>query len=117
MNFLGLSAYYHDSDAAVIINGEINATAQEERFTRKKHDAGFPGNAISYCLNEADISLTDIDHEVFYDKPLVKFERLRWPAQTSRLVGKAGKYLCNVEDVDGDGLDYLMCNVYIQPVL
>jgi carbamoyltransferase len=73
---LGLSAFYHDSAAALIVDGEIIAAAQEERFTRKKHDAGFPGNAISYCLDEAGISLNDVDHVVFYDKPLVKFERL-----------------------------------------
>ncbi len=73
---LGIAAYYHDSAATLIVDGEIIAAAQEERFTRKKHDAGFPGNAIAYCLDEAGISLTDVDHVVFYDKPLVKFERL-----------------------------------------
>jgi carbamoyltransferase len=75
-NILGLSAYYHDSAAALVCNGEIIAAAQEERFTRKKHDAGFPENAIRYCLAEAGISLADVDEVVFYDKPLVKFERL-----------------------------------------
>jgi carbamoyltransferase len=73
---LGIAAYYHDSAAALIVDGEIIAAAQEERFSRKKHDAGFPGNAISYCLDEAGIGLSDVDHVVFYDKPLVKFERL-----------------------------------------
>jgi len=73
---LGLSAYYHDSAAALTIDGDIVAAAQEERFTRKKHDAGFPGNAIRYCLEEAGIGLVDVDEVVFYDKPLVKFERL-----------------------------------------
>lgn len=73
---LGLSAYYHDSAAALIKDGEIIAAAQEERFTRKKHDASFPAEAISYCLAEAGISLSDVDHVVFYDKPLIKFERL-----------------------------------------
>jgi carbamoyltransferase len=73
---LGLSAYYHDSAAALLKNGEICAAAQEERFTRKKHDAGFPANAIRYCLEEAGISLQDVDHIVFYDKPLLTFERL-----------------------------------------
>ncbi len=73
---LGLSAYYHDSAAALLRNGEIVAAAQEERFTRKKHDAGFPRNAIRYCLDTAGISLTDLQSVVFYDKPLVKFERL-----------------------------------------
>jgi len=73
---LGLSAYYHDSAAALVRNGDIVAAAQEERFTRKKHDAGFPENAIRYCLDEAGLSLSDVDEVVFYDKPLVKFERL-----------------------------------------
>ena len=73
---LGISAFYHDSAAVLIIDGDIIAAAQEERFTRIKHDAGFPGHAISYCLEEASVGLTDIDQVVFYDKPLVKFERL-----------------------------------------
>jgi len=73
---LGLSAYYHDSAAALVVDGEIIAAAQEERFSRKKHDPGFPINAVSYCLAEAGISLSDVDYVVFYDKPLVKFERL-----------------------------------------
>lgn len=76
MNILGISAYYHDSAAALIRDGDIVAAAQEERFTRKKHDAGFPANAIQYCLNESALTLSDIDFVVFYDKPLVKFERL-----------------------------------------
>ena len=75
-HILGISAYYHDSAAALVSDGEIVAAAQEERFTRKKHDPGFPENAIRYCLQEANLALTDIDHIVFYDKPLVKFERL-----------------------------------------
>lgn len=73
---LGLSAYYHDSAAALVKNGEIVAAAQEERFSRKKHDAGFPDSAIRYCLTEAGLSLADVDEVVFYDKPLIKFERL-----------------------------------------
>jgi len=73
---LGISAYYHDSAAALLNDGDIVAAAQEERFTRKKHDPGFPGNAIAYCLREGGISLGDLDNVVFYDKPLVKFERL-----------------------------------------
>ena len=73
---LGISAYYHDSAAALIRNGQIVAAAQEERFSRKKHDARFPTSAIEYCLEEAGISLKDIDDVVFYDKPLIKFERL-----------------------------------------
>lgn len=75
-NILGLSAYYHDSAAALVCDGEIIAAAQEERFTRKKHDPGFPANAIQCCLDEAGITLADVDQIVFYDKPLVKFERL-----------------------------------------
>ncbi|RMH35931.1 MAG: hypothetical protein D6690_07575 [Nitrospirae bacterium] len=76
MNILGISAYYHDSAAALVRDGDIVAAAQEERFTRKKHDASFPGHAIAYCLKEAGITLTDVDYAVFYDKPLIKFERL-----------------------------------------
>jgi carbamoyltransferase len=76
MNILGISAYYHDSAAALIRDGEIIAAAQEERFSRKKHDARFPKNAIAYCLKEAKIDLQQLDRIVFYDKPLVKFERL-----------------------------------------
>jgi carbamoyltransferase len=73
---LGISAYYHDSAAAIIADGQIVAAAQEERFTRKKHDPGFPEHAIRYCLEEASIALVDVNYVVFYDKPLVKFERL-----------------------------------------
>lgn len=73
---LGISAYYHDSAAALISQGEVVAAAQEERFTRKKHDAGFPENAIQYCLKSAGIALEEVDDIVFYDKPLLKFERL-----------------------------------------
>jgi len=76
MNILGISAYYHDSAAALVCDGQIVAAAQEERFSRKKHDARFPKNAIAYCLKEANLTLLDIDNIVFYDKPLVKFERL-----------------------------------------
>lgn len=73
---LGLSAYYHDSAAALIKDGEIVAAAQEERFTRKKHDPGFPSNAVEYCLEEGGIQLSDVEYVIFYDKPLIKFERL-----------------------------------------
>jgi carbamoyltransferase len=73
---LGISAYYHDSAAALLSKGEILAAVQEERFSRKKHDARFPQHAIRYCLTEADVRLLDLDQIVFYDKPLVKFERL-----------------------------------------
>jgi len=73
---LGISAYYHDSAAALVVDGEIRAAAQEERFSRKKHDAGFPNQAITYCLSAAGLVLQDLDQIIFYDKPLVKFERL-----------------------------------------
>lgn len=76
MKILGISGYYHDSAAALVIEGDIIAAAQEERFSRKKHDARFPQSAISYCLQEANISLNELDQIIFYDKPLVKFERL-----------------------------------------
>ena len=73
---LGLSAYYHDSAACLVRDGEIVAAAQEERFTRKKHDSGFPANAVAYCLREAGIGMADVEYVGFYDKPLLKFERL-----------------------------------------
>jgi carbamoyltransferase len=76
MTVLGISAFYHDSAAAIIKDGDIIAAAQEERFTRKKHDAGFPANAIKYCLEECGTELNKLDAIVFYDKPLLKFERL-----------------------------------------
>ena len=73
---LGVSAYYHDSADALLRDGEIVAAAQEERFTRKKHDPQIPAHAVEYCLSEGRIALADVDYIVFYDKPLVKFERL-----------------------------------------
>ena len=73
---LGISAFYHDSAAALIVDGNIVAAAQEERFTRKKHDPAFPAMASEYCLKEAGLTLADVDYVVFYDKPLLKFERL-----------------------------------------
>jgi carbamoyltransferase len=76
MRLLGISAFYHDSAAALVEDGVIAAAAQEERFTRKKHDAGFPHNAVSFCLERAGGRLEDIDYVVFYDKPFLKFERL-----------------------------------------
>lgn len=76
MNLIGISAHYHDSAAALIRDGRIVAAAQEERFTRKKHDPDFPAHAIRYCLQEAGLTLADIDGVVYYDKPLIKFERL-----------------------------------------
>jgi carbamoyltransferase len=76
MKILGISAYYHDSAACIIVDGEIVAAAQEERFTRKKHDSSFPLNAIAYCLREAKAIPKEIDFVVFYEKPFLKFERL-----------------------------------------
>ncbi len=76
MRILGISAFYHDSAAALVEDGRIVAAAQEERFTRKKHDASFPHNAIGYCLDAVGAKLSGIDHVAFYDKPFLKFERL-----------------------------------------
>ncbi len=76
MTILGISAFYHDSAAAVVQDGTILAAAQEERFTRKKHDARFPTHAVQFCLNDVGCSIDDLDAVVFYDKPLLKFERL-----------------------------------------
>ena len=76
MNILGISAFYHDSAAALVTDGKIVAAAQEERFTRKKHDPAFPAKAIDYCLAEAGIGPGDLDYVAFYEKPYLKFERL-----------------------------------------
>lgn len=76
MRVLGISAFYHDSAAALIEDGHLVGAAQEERFTRKKHDSAFPQNAVQYCLDEAGIKLADVDYVAFYDKPFLKFERL-----------------------------------------
>jgi len=76
VNILGISAFYHDSAAALVRDGEVAAAAQEERFSRKKHDFGFPQHAIDYCLAEGGITGEELDHVAFYDKPLLKFERL-----------------------------------------
>src|SRR6184192_1623392 len=73
---LGLSAFYHDSAAALIVDGDIAAAAQEERFTRKKHDPAFPASAIACCLKEGGIKAEDLNYVAFYDKPLTKFDRL-----------------------------------------
>src|SRR5437867_3770212 len=75
-DILGISAFYHDSAACLLRDGEIVAAAQEERFTRKKHDAGFPTEAVRYCLREGRTSLNDMRYVAFYDKPFLKFERL-----------------------------------------
>ena len=76
MKILGISAFYHDSAAAIIEDGKIIAAAQEERFTRKKHDPHFPTNAVKFCLQYAGATIDDLDAIAFYDKPLLKFERL-----------------------------------------
>src|SRR2546421_8304735 len=76
MNILGISAFYHDSAAALVQDGDIAAAAQEERFTRIRHDSGFPTNAVAYCLRAGQLKLSDLDAVVFYEKPLVKAERL-----------------------------------------
>src|SRR3990172_3389947 len=76
MNILGISCFYHDAAAALLRDGDIVAAAQEERFTRKRHDAEFPARAIAYCLREGGISPKDLDAVAFYDKPLLKFERI-----------------------------------------
>src|ERR1051326_6956199 len=73
---LGLSAFYHDSAAALVVDGKIVAAAQEERFSRKKHDPDFPGQAVAYCLEEAGLDADDLSYVAFYDKPLIKFDRL-----------------------------------------
>src|SRR5436305_779396 len=75
-SILGISAFYHDSAAALVVDGRVVAAAQEERFSRKKHDAGFPTEAVGYCLAEAGLTAADLDWVGFYDKPLLKFERL-----------------------------------------
>ena len=76
MRILGISAFYHDSAAALVEDGRVVAAAQEERFTRKKHDSAFPHHAAAFCLREAGTDLSGIDDVVFYDKPFLKFERL-----------------------------------------
>ncbi|HMY19669.1 MAG TPA: carbamoyltransferase N-terminal domain-containing protein, partial [Polyangium sp.] len=73
---LGISAFYHDAAAALLVDGRVVAAAEEERFTRKKHDASFPKNAIAHCLRLANLSAEQIDYVGFYEKPLLKFERL-----------------------------------------
>ena len=75
-SILGISAFYHDSAAALIVDGDIVAAAQEERFSRKKHDPRYPFNAIKYVLRESNLELNKVDHIVFFEKPFLKFERL-----------------------------------------
>src|SRR3989338_9034774 len=76
MYILGISCFYHDSAAALIKDGDIVSAVQEERFTRKKHDHSFPSNAVNYCLEDAGITIKDINYVAFYDKPFIKFERI-----------------------------------------
>src|SRR5271156_481529 len=76
MRILGISAFYHDSAACLVRDGQIIAAAQEERFTRKKHDASFPYHAVQYCLKEAGTGISDVSYVAFYEKPFLKFERL-----------------------------------------
>src|SRR6059058_3377985 len=76
MHVLGVSAFYHDSAAALVVDGHIVAAAQEERFTRQKHDPGFPSQAIAYCLEEGQRTAEQLDYVAFYEKPLTKFDRL-----------------------------------------
>jgi len=75
-SILGISAFYHDSAATIVVDGEIIAAAQEERFSRIKHDPKYPFNAINYVLKEANLKLNEVDHIVFFEKPFLKFERL-----------------------------------------
>ena len=76
VSILGISAFYHDSAAALVVDGKIIAAAQEERFTRKKHDSNYPHNAVEFVLKFGKLKLSDIDYIVFYEKPFLKFERL-----------------------------------------
>ena len=75
-SILGISAFYHDSAAAIVVDGQVIAAAQEERFSRIKHDAAFPAQAIEFCLEQSGLSVTELDHVVFYEKPFKKFERI-----------------------------------------
>src|ERR1700731_4588059 len=76
ISILGISAFYHDSAAALVVDGELVAAAQEERFSRRKHDAGFPSQAAAYCLQQAGLRPDQLDYLAYYEKPLSKFERL-----------------------------------------
>ena len=76
MNILGISGYYHDSSATLLMDGDIVAAVQEERFTRRKYDPSFPKHSITYCLKEGNIKPKELDYVVFYDKPFLKFERI-----------------------------------------
>lgn len=111
MDILGISAYYHDSAAALIRDGEILAAAQEERFTRKKHDSRFPANAVRYCLEEAGIALPKVDHIVFYDKPILKFDRLLEKALAFNIEKWTETFLADCYSVkEGTGTQFLAAN-------
>ncbi len=92
MYILGISCYYHDSAACLLRDGEVIAAAQEERFTRIRHDQEFPTHAIKYCLKQAEITIDQVDYVGFYDKPLIKFERIlttylaTWPRSFTSLI-------------------------------
>jgi len=106
MNILGISAYYHDSAAALLRDGELVAAVQEERFSRKKHDARFPSHAVEYCLSEAGATVRELDYIVFYDKPLVKFERLleTYLAHAPTLVRDGNAYLAQRKAISQDSI-------------
>ena len=88
MNILGVSCYYHDAAAALLVDGNLVAAAEEERFTRKKHDSSFPKNAINFCLEHAGLTTADLDYVVFYEKPLVKLSvSCNHPQHLSQILG------------------------------
>ena len=101
MNILGISAYYHDSAACILKDGEIIAAAQEERFTRKKHDHHFPRQAIGFCLKKANLSVKDIDYVSFYERPRLKFDRLLKTYLMYAPLGKR-KILDDTRDSEGN---------------
>lgn len=103
MYILGISAFYYDSASVLICDGVIIAAAQEERFTRKKHDPAFPSNAIRYCLSEAGISIENVSIVAFYDKPLLKFERL-----LGSRFEKRGSFHLLPRDTHCNGTGYLL---------
>ena len=99
MKVIGISAYFHDSSAALVIDGEVVAAAQEERFTRLKHDSGLPVQAVRFCLEQGGLTIDEIDHIVFYEKPLQRFERLlvthlsEFPKGGTQFVSSMGRWL------------------------
>jgi carbamoyltransferase len=99
MKVIGISAYFHDSSAALVVDGEVVAAAQEERFSRIKHDSGLPVQAVRFCLDYGGLSIDEIDHIVFYEKPLQRFERLlvthlaEFPKGSAQFVNSMGRWL------------------------